>query len=61
MLANLQWLYLRNNHLTDSGARALVRSPYLQQLRELVLGENEIGAAMQTELRARFGSRAILY
>jgi uncharacterized protein (TIGR02996 family) len=60
-LARLQNVYLNNNLIQDRGAEALARSPYLEYVQELYVGGNNISGRAQDDLRARFGSRVIVY
>ena len=49
------WLSLDGNGITDAGARALARSPYLGKVRMLSLKANDLSDAAKQELRERFG------
>jgi hypothetical protein len=58
-LATLEYLNLSGNALTGDGARALAKSPNLNNIQRLILPGHRLGAAADA-LRARFGAALVL-
>jgi Leucine-rich repeat (LRR) protein len=52
--AALQWLDLSGNKIGDTGAKALVKSQYLRNLRHLA-----VGGSGKTRLRKHFGNQVV--